>query len=927
MPPLTKSMDPVDSPYGTRDHDINFDTRSLWIVFYDYKAQNEDELDLRRGEQVEVLSKDAKISGDDGWWTGKIGDKVGIFPSNFVTRTGTQIPVIDVNELNLIKEIGAGGFGRVFGGYWNNEEVAVKIARHDPSEDVEVAIENVRQEANLFWFLDHENIVHLLGVSLEFPNLCLIMEYCRGGALNRILAGRKIRPDVLLDWAIQIARGMDYLHNRARIPVIHRDLKSSNVLLKEPIENDDLQFKTLKITDFGLAREMNHTTTMSAAGTYAWMAPEVISKSQYSTSSDVWSYGVVLWELLTGETPYKDINPYAVAYGVGMNKLTLPIPTTCPQAFRDLMEVCWSPDPHKRPKFDEILKHLDVIVHSTFLQTPHESFHTMQDGWKAEIEEVLLGLRNKEKELQCREEEVLKVAEKIKIKEKELQLREFELVQRELNLMIQQQAPTPKKRRGNFNLNKLRKIMSNKKPIVSSPINFRHQITVQETVVGERKCFNMSVPNSPPSSPGVPRLHIANYQYTPADNEWLSDESSTANLYHSSKEDSLLINTKSQKCSNVEVLLCNMASMLASVAAGYDIRLSNVTNVHPRFVPERDEPSHQRYWQGDHARPYLNTDYDYSSSSSSYARNTYHGPVKHYRPSLTDTIDFKPLRFTDSPQHNVSSKHSTPRRKISNPGVDIETSYPPPPAPSGGLTAYSSTDSSCRSDYYRSPEHHATPSGYQYQSNNDYPAYGDEPAYHSYYDNPSTIASNGIRSPRRSSHRRTPSNTSNSIGISNNNPAYPLEGEEGAEMFYSPYTRRAGDYSGYFSRQNSVESSSGERPSFLDVGSTTKLRSSLKRSNYLSPALRAQNTGGSSSSGPGSPTNPTPPESVTSEDSSYMSARDSSSNSISRVRFSPNTLMDVPCHSQDSSHRRPYSRESSRTRRPSYSDYDRDYLS
>lgn len=175
-------------------------------------------------------------------------------------------------------------------------------------------------------------------------------------------------------------------------------------------------------------------------------------------------------------------------------------------------------------------------------------------------------------------------------------------------------------------------------------------------------------------------------------------------------------------------------------------------------------------------------------------------------------------------------------------------------------------------------------------------------------------------------------------------------------MFYSPYSRRAGDYSGYFSRQNSVESSSGERPSFLEIGAT-KLRSSLKRSNYLTPAMR-QNTGGSSSSGPGkwnkpwnlntseknfflmeffkwcivgigSPTNPTPPESLTSEDSSYMSARDSSSNSISRVRFSPNTIVDVPCHShsQDSSIRRPYSRESSRTRRPSYSDYDRDYLS
>lgn len=150
------------------------------------------------------------------------------------------------------------------------------------------------------------------------------------------------------------------------------------MLLREPFESDDLQFKTLKITDFGLAREVYKTTKMSAAGTYAWMAPEVISKSMYSKSSDVWryvnnpkiygnadflkipipnllnfrvyclrllnknfyifSYGIVLWELLTGETPYKEIDPFAIAYGVGVNKLTLPIPSTCPKPFRELMQ-------------------------------------------------------------------------------------------------------------------------------------------------------------------------------------------------------------------------------------------------------------------------------------------------------------------------------------------------------------------------------------------------------------------------------------------------------------------------------------------------------------------------------------------------------------------------------------------------------------
>lgn len=115
-----------------------------------------------------------------------------------------------------------------FRGFWNKREVAVKAARQDPDEEPSVTLENVRQEAKLFWLLKHENIVQLEGVCLKIPNMCLVMEYARGGSLNRVLSGRKIRPDVLVDWAIQIARGMDYLHNKAPIRLIHRDLKSSN---------------------------------------------------------------------------------------------------------------------------------------------------------------------------------------------------------------------------------------------------------------------------------------------------------------------------------------------------------------------------------------------------------------------------------------------------------------------------------------------------------------------------------------------------------------------------------------------------------------------------------------------------------------------------------------------------------------------------
>ncbi|XP_064098725.1 mitogen-activated protein kinase kinase kinase 21-like [Macrobrachium nipponense] len=172
------------------------------------------------------------------------------------------------------------------------------------------------------------------------------------------------------------------------------------ILLSESIDKNELQFKTLKITDFGLAREVSKTTRMSAAGTYAWMAPEVIKTSTFSKASDIWSYGVVLWELLTGEIPYKGIDALAIAYGVAMNKLRLHIPATVPSNWRNLMESCWELDPHARPTFEVILKKLDEISRSNFTQTPHESFHTMQGHWKVEIEEKVNEIRMKENQQQ-----------------------------------------------------------------------------------------------------------------------------------------------------------------------------------------------------------------------------------------------------------------------------------------------------------------------------------------------------------------------------------------------------------------------------------------------------------------------------------------------------------------------------------------------
>ena len=209
----------------------------FYSVIYTYEAKEEDEISLDVGELVEVLSKDREVSGDEGWWVGRIRGTVGVFPANYVVYDGNkkncidpiEIEEIEFEELNLKKLIGVGAFGRVYSALWRQKEVAVKIARIDPGDEPQNVINSMESEAGIFSFVSHQNIVELLAVCRKLPNMCLVMEYARGGALNRVLANHKnLSPRCVLDWALQLARGMNYLHNEALMTIIHRDLKSSN---------------------------------------------------------------------------------------------------------------------------------------------------------------------------------------------------------------------------------------------------------------------------------------------------------------------------------------------------------------------------------------------------------------------------------------------------------------------------------------------------------------------------------------------------------------------------------------------------------------------------------------------------------------------------------------------------------------------------
>uniref|UniRef100_A0A8C9WVN5 Mitogen-activated protein kinase kinase kinase n=1 Tax=Scleropages formosus TaxID=113540 RepID=A0A8C9WVN5_SCLFO len=272
-----------------------------------------------------------------------------------------EVPFEEISELQWL---GSGAQGAVFLGKFRSEEVAIKKVR----EQKETDIKHLRK-------LKHPNIIGFKAVCTQAPCYCIIMEYCAQGQLYEVLrAGRKITPRLLVDWASGIASGMNYLHLHK---IIHRDLKSPNVL----VTHNDI----VKISDFGTSKELSDKSTkMSFAGTVAWMAPEVIRNEPVSEKVDIWSFGVVLWELLTGEIPYKDVDSSAIIWGVGSNSLHLPVPSTCPDGFKILMKQTWQGKPRNRPSFRQILLHLD-IASADVLGAPQETYFKSQAEWREEV--------------------------------------------------------------------------------------------------------------------------------------------------------------------------------------------------------------------------------------------------------------------------------------------------------------------------------------------------------------------------------------------------------------------------------------------------------------------------------------------------------------------------------------------------------------
>uniref|UniRef100_A0A2K5EU22 Focal adhesion kinase 1 n=1 Tax=Aotus nancymaae TaxID=37293 RepID=A0A2K5EU22_AOTNA len=273
------------------------------------------------------------------------------------TMPSTRDYEIQRERIELGRCIGEGQFGDVHQGVYISPEnpalaVAIKTCKNCTSDSVR---EKFLQEALTMRQFDHPHIVKLIGVITENP-VWIIMELCTLGELRSFLQVRKYSLDLasLILYAYQLSTALAYLESKR---FVHRDIAARNVLVSS---ND-----CVKLGDFGLSRYMEDSTYYKASKgklPIKWMAPESINFRRFTSASDVWMFGVCMWEILMhGVKPFQGVKNNDVI-GRIENGERLPMPPNCPPTLYSLMTKCWAYDPSRRPRFTELKAQLSTIL-------------------------------------------------------------------------------------------------------------------------------------------------------------------------------------------------------------------------------------------------------------------------------------------------------------------------------------------------------------------------------------------------------------------------------------------------------------------------------------------------------------------------------------------------------------------------------------
>ncbi|KAL7389036.1 hypothetical protein ABVT39_025132 [Epinephelus coioides] len=268
-------------------------------------------------------------------------------PSADILETPPGYPFEEINyeDIEVEEVVGRGAFGVVCKAKWKGKDVAIKTIESESER--KAFIVELRQLSRV----NHHNIVKLYG-SCNNP-VCLVMEYAEGGSLYNVLHGAEPLPyytaSHAMSWCFQCSQGVAYLHGMKPKALIHRDLKPPNLLLVAG-------GTVLKICDFGTACDIQ-THMTNNKGSAAWMAPEVFEGNNYSEKCDVFSWGIILWEVITRRKPFDEIGgpAFRIMWAVH-NGTRPPLIKNLPKPIESLMTRCWSKDPSQRPSMEEIVK-------------------------------------------------------------------------------------------------------------------------------------------------------------------------------------------------------------------------------------------------------------------------------------------------------------------------------------------------------------------------------------------------------------------------------------------------------------------------------------------------------------------------------------------------------------------------------------------
>ncbi|XP_052391048.1 mitogen-activated protein kinase kinase kinase 7 isoform X1 [Carassius gibelio] len=269
------------------------------------------------------------------------------------TTPNVMYPFEEIDDDDIVVEevVGRGAFGVVNKAKWKGRDVAIKKIESE-SERNAFFVE-LRQLSRV----NHPNIVKLYG-SCNNP-VYLVMEYAEGGSLYNVLHGAEPLPHYTashaMSWCLQCSQGVSYLHGMKPKALIHRDLKPPNLLLVAG-------GTVLKICDFGTACDIQ-THMTNNKGSAAWMAPEVFEGNNYSEKCDVFSWGIILWEVITRRKPFDEIGGPAFRIMWAVHRGTRPpLIKNLPKPLESLMTRCWSKDPSQRPSMEEIVKIMSHLM-------------------------------------------------------------------------------------------------------------------------------------------------------------------------------------------------------------------------------------------------------------------------------------------------------------------------------------------------------------------------------------------------------------------------------------------------------------------------------------------------------------------------------------------------------------------------------------